>query len=249
VFLSYAREDAGAARRIAEALRGFGIEVWFDQSELRGGDAWDAKIRKQIKECALFLPIVSAQTQARAEGYFRREWKLAVDRSHDMASGRAFIVPVVVDDTAEADAEVPEEFMKFQWTRLGGGEPTPEFVAQIKSLLDKPRKPALKPDAPKPPTLPPMLKQAARARKAAAAAGSGDPARQRKPGMSRWVWILVIVALIAIGLYFALRRTSAGPVSDRAHAESAAAVAQSPSASKPRFEALLNDPKNNAPLF
>ena len=36
VFLSYAREDTDAARRIAEALRGFGLEVWFDQSELRG---------------------------------------------------------------------------------------------------------------------------------------------------------------------------------------------------------------------
>ena len=33
VFLSYAREDNEAARRIADALRGFGVEVWFDQSE------------------------------------------------------------------------------------------------------------------------------------------------------------------------------------------------------------------------
>ena len=56
VFLSYAREDTDAARRIAEALRGFGVEVWFDQSELRGGDQWDAKIRGQIKACALFIP-------------------------------------------------------------------------------------------------------------------------------------------------------------------------------------------------
>src|SRR5271157_3362813 len=59
VFLSYAREDTAAANRIAEALRSHGVEVWFDQSELRGGDAWDAKTRRQIKECALFVPIVS----------------------------------------------------------------------------------------------------------------------------------------------------------------------------------------------
>ena len=39
VFLSYASEDAEAARRICDALRSAGIEVWFDQSELRGGDA------------------------------------------------------------------------------------------------------------------------------------------------------------------------------------------------------------------
>jgi TIR domain-containing protein len=37
VFLSYASEDAPAARRIAEALRAAGVEVWFDREELRGG--------------------------------------------------------------------------------------------------------------------------------------------------------------------------------------------------------------------
>ncbi len=139
IFLSYAREDADAARRIADALRGFGVEVWFDQSELRGGDAWDQKIRNQIKTCALFLPIVSAQTQARTEGYFRREWLLAVDRTRDMASGLAFIVPVVIDDTRESDAAVPEEFMRYQWTRLAQGVPSPQFLDQVKRLLESPR--------------------------------------------------------------------------------------------------------------
>jgi len=56
VFLSYASQDADAARRICETLRAAGLEVWFDQSELRGGDAWDASIRRKIKECALFVP-------------------------------------------------------------------------------------------------------------------------------------------------------------------------------------------------
>jgi TolB-like protein/Tfp pilus assembly protein PilF len=140
VFLSYAREDTDAARRIADALRGFGVEVWFDQNELRGGDTWDQKIRGQIKTCALFMPIVSRQTEGRSEGYFRREWKIAMDRTQDMGSNRAFIVPVVIDDTKEAGADVPEEFMRVQWTRLAGGVPTPEFVAQTKRLLEPSRR-------------------------------------------------------------------------------------------------------------
>lgn len=41
VFLSYASQDAQPARKICDALRTAGIEVRFDQSELRGGDAWD----------------------------------------------------------------------------------------------------------------------------------------------------------------------------------------------------------------
>ena len=64
ILLSYASQDAEAARRICDALRAVGLEVWFDQSELRGGDAWDASIRKQIKECVLFVPIISANTNA-----------------------------------------------------------------------------------------------------------------------------------------------------------------------------------------
>ena len=38
LFLSYASQDAVAARRICDVLRAAGVEVWFDQSELRGGD-------------------------------------------------------------------------------------------------------------------------------------------------------------------------------------------------------------------
>src|SRR5215467_7232746 len=76
VFLSYASQDSEAAQRICEALRAAGIEVWFDQSELRGGDAWDRKIRDQIRHCALFIPVISRHSQSRLEGYFRREWKL-----------------------------------------------------------------------------------------------------------------------------------------------------------------------------
>jgi TolB-like protein/Tfp pilus assembly protein PilF len=136
VFLSYASQDADAARRICEALRAAGIEVWFDQNELRGGDAWDASIRKQIKECALFVPIISARTDARSEGYFRLEWRLAVERSHLMADDQAFLLPVLIDDTPETAARVPDRFRERQWSHLAGGATPPAFVEQVTRLLD-----------------------------------------------------------------------------------------------------------------
>ena len=137
-FLSYASEDAQAAARICEALRAAGIEVWFDQSELRGGDAWDQKIRRQIRDCALFVPIISEHTQARAEGYFRLEWRLAEERSHLMGRSRAFIVPVCIDGTPEKDADVPDSFVVVQWTRLPSGETPAGFVERVKVLLNGP---------------------------------------------------------------------------------------------------------------
>src|SRR5476651_536729 len=135
VFLSYASQDAPAVERIAGALRETGVEVWFDQNELVGGDAWDQKIRRQIKECALFVPVISANTNARAEGYFRLEWKLAVDRSHLMADDAPFLFPVVIDDTSDAAARVPDKFRDVQWTRLNVKD-TPETLAiRVSKLL------------------------------------------------------------------------------------------------------------------
>jgi TolB-like protein/tetratricopeptide (TPR) repeat protein len=135
VFLSYASQDAQAAQRICEALRAAGIEVWFDQSELRGGDAWDTSIRKQIKTCALFLPVISHITHDRVEGYFRLEWKLGVDRSHLISADQAFLLPVVIDDTRDNDERVPERFREVQWTRLPGGVTPDAFVERVRRLL------------------------------------------------------------------------------------------------------------------
>ncbi|MHB8495501.1 MAG: TIR domain-containing protein [Casimicrobiaceae bacterium] len=135
IFLSYASQDAEAARRICDSLRAAGLEVWFDQSELRGGDAWDAAIRNQVKECALFVPLISANTNARSEGYFRREWNLAVTRMLDMADDQTFLLPAVIDDTSEAAARVPDRFRERQWTRLAGGMASIEFTERVRRLL------------------------------------------------------------------------------------------------------------------
>ena len=135
VFLSYASQDAEGAQRICESLRAAGIEVWLDQSELRGGDTWDLRIRQQIRDCVLFVPIISANTAARLEGYFRLEWKLAVDRSHLMAAEKPFLLPVVIDATPQSNAHVPDRFREVQWTRLPAGQCTQAFVAHVQRLL------------------------------------------------------------------------------------------------------------------
>jgi len=228
VFLSYAREDTEAAKRIAEALRGFGVEVWFDQSELRGGDQWDARIRGQIKTCTLFIPIISATTQARDEAYFRLEWKLADDRSHLMAPGKPFIVPVVIDQTPETGATVPESFARAQWTRLDGGNPSTGFIEQVKHLLESPRKPALKPDLPRPPTLPPEFRQAAR-RAEDSGRKTEDSRTGGKSGLPGWIWgVAVAVVVAAVAVVFFLR-PPAPPVA----APAVATASPTPSPSTP----------------
>jgi TolB-like protein/Tfp pilus assembly protein PilF len=191
VFLSYASEDAESAQRITEALRAAGIEVWFDREELRGGDAWDQKIRQQIRDCRLFVPIISAHSEARLEGYFRREWKLAVDRTDDMASEVSFLVPVVIDDTPNASAHVPERFRHVQWTRLRGGEPTPTFVGTIRRLLSPENS-----HTPDP----------ARSSGSAVATGAPAPRGLFRQGRSGVLYGAIAAAVVLAVGYFALER-------------------------------------------
>ena len=143
VFLSYASEDRPAAQALKEALSSFGLDVWYDESGLDGGDAWDQKIRRQIRECDFFLPLISAQTEARPEGYFRREWRLAVERTLDMADDHTFLLPVVIDDTTQAGARVPERFLSVHWLRVPGGRPTSALEALCRRLVSG--QPAIEP--------------------------------------------------------------------------------------------------------
>ncbi|MBM3852186.1 MAG: TIR domain-containing protein [Verrucomicrobia bacterium] len=39
VFLSYAAEDREAARRLRDTLAAAGLDVWYDESALSGGEA------------------------------------------------------------------------------------------------------------------------------------------------------------------------------------------------------------------
>lgn len=134
VFISYASDDRAAARLLRDCLTAAGLEVWLDEDELGGGEAWDAKIRNQIRTCTYFMPVISAATEARREGYFRREWRLAVERTLDFADDVMFLVPVVIDDTRDAGARVPEKFFTVQWLRVPGGQATPALTELAQKL-------------------------------------------------------------------------------------------------------------------
>jgi len=175
------------AQRICEVLRAAGIEVFLDQSELRGGDVWDQKIRREIHDCALFIPVISANTASRHEGYFRLEWDLADQRSHMMARSRVFVVPVCVDATNEAAADVPESFKRVQWTRLPAGEAPPAFVERVRRLL-----------SPEPPTT---------GRSPASAVSGGVPTI-RGPVPPSWrsrpILLAAVVAVVLLALAYLL---------------------------------------------
>ena len=110
--------------------------VWLDKQSLRSGDRFDPKITRYItKECRCFVPIISTNTEHRQEGFFRQEWHLAAERDKRIFHGRAFIVPVVVDDTRKLTA-VPECFEALHITWLPGGCVTAAFLEDLRRIVN-----------------------------------------------------------------------------------------------------------------
>lgn len=269
VFISYASENREAARLLRDALLAEGLDVWYDENELGGGDAWDQKIRRQIRECTFFMPVISAQTEARREGYFRREWRLAVDRSHDMADDAMFLIPVVIDSTAEGGARVPEKFLTVQWLKVPGGVATPGLKAVAKRLASGDHL-SVPPVAP--PPISPIRKPVAESPAAAKPATTREPIPSfpSKPEgnhdrakylvdviawlfnvvritfqrMPRWVRVLVIIWLVLVVVGKSCSSSSSEDNDHRTSAEQKALKAKSLSEAAQKLEQVAGDPSN-----
>ena len=135
VFISYAREDLAAVQQIKAGLESAGITTWFDIDRLEVGDDYDRKIQRNIARCSYFIPVVSANTQRRLEGYFRREWSYAMDRVRNMADGALFILPVTIDGTTAAEALVPDKFKALHFNQLPGGLVPAEFALRLRDFM------------------------------------------------------------------------------------------------------------------
>src|SRR3712207_4788509 len=63
LFASYSRKDETAVRGLISDLQRAHLSVWHDQ-ELRGGDPWWQDILRQIRECDVFLFLLSRNSLA-----------------------------------------------------------------------------------------------------------------------------------------------------------------------------------------
>jgi hypothetical protein len=108
VFISYAREDIKAARKLYRVLQAVpGIEPWFDEVSLSPGMKWEPAIRKAIRESAFFLALLSKRSVTK-RGYVQKERKDALDVLDEFPEDQIFFIPIRLED-----CELPSE-------RLGG---------------------------------------------------------------------------------------------------------------------------------
>jgi hypothetical protein len=138
VFVSYASEDRRAAEKIKNALELAGMDVFFDRDDLQEGDQWDAKIRRNLRCCCLFMPVISHHCIVpSARRYVQREWNLAKLEAEMVSEADAFIFPIVIDDTKPDAPGIPQKFAAINWQVLPGGEVTEKFVDCVQLLYRK----------------------------------------------------------------------------------------------------------------
>jgi TIR domain len=106
VFISYAREDTEAARRLYDDLKNAGLTPWLDKESLVAGQNWKIAINKAIKKSRYFIPILSSKSVEK-RGYVQKEFKYALDVIDEFPESQIFVIPVRLDD-----CDIPYEKLK-----------------------------------------------------------------------------------------------------------------------------------------
>ena len=134
VFLSYSRDDLGAAVKLARALESGGVRVWMDKLRLQAGTNYERNLEGAVKEASFFVALVSKATEADPNRYVHRERAWAAERQPD---GLVFYVPLVLDlEPAVSPRLEPERFRKIhheRWSDAALGN----FVRRLRQLVDE----------------------------------------------------------------------------------------------------------------
>jgi hypothetical protein len=106
IFISYAREDSEAARRLYDDLKKSGLIPWLDKESLIPGQNWKNSIKIAIKNSRFVIAILSSNSVGK-RGYIQKEFKYGLDVLDEFPESQIFVIPVRLDD-----CEVPYEKLK-----------------------------------------------------------------------------------------------------------------------------------------
>ncbi len=106
VFISHSSQDKPAVRELAERLRRDGLRVWFDEAEIKPGDAILRRIHEGLEQARTLVLMMSQH--ASASEWVRFEHQSALFNDPTNQQGR--FIPVRLDD-----AEIPYTLKQFAY--------------------------------------------------------------------------------------------------------------------------------------
>ncbi len=112
VFLCHASTDKPKVRELYRYLKRRGIQPWFDEEDLVGGQDWQIEIPKALATSDAII-ICLTKNSVDKEGYIQKEIKFALDKALEMPEGRIFLIPVKFEE-----CEVPFTLSRYQWVDL-----------------------------------------------------------------------------------------------------------------------------------
>ena len=115
IFISYSRTDESIVNRLRGALEKQGLDIWFDQTNIQGGDGWQERITHGIRTSRLFVPILSRNIEREIyeEHEYRTEWRIAT-AIFNKRGGQTFIYPLIEKgfNFYKSETKVPSEFQE-----------------------------------------------------------------------------------------------------------------------------------------
>lgn len=130
VFISYARQNGGAAFRVSQELESRGVKTWLDIRELPSGANWHSQIAsavRSVNEIVFLIGPPGAEDSSQ-----RYEWEQVVEEEFYLDPSKV-LIPVIL-----GQAETPGFLKTRQAIRV---EESPDFGAlaeQIKKFIDCP---------------------------------------------------------------------------------------------------------------
>jgi hypothetical protein len=133
IFISYSWSDKELASRIKNEFEHNGLNVFFDDDELKTGDRYNQVIKKYLKECDYFVALISENSISDQSRYvYDKEWKFAIFFDDE----RNYIRPYIIDETVPTDPRIPEEMRNLNIEKIQSfdqlGPVIRKFIAENK---------------------------------------------------------------------------------------------------------------------
>lgn len=113
VFISYAKENLVAARRLYDELSQLGAKPWLDVENLLPGQSWKLAIEEAIKKSDFIIFLLSPES-VNKRGFVQKELKYAIDVLDEFPVGDIYIIPVRLSECQPRHSRIRD----LQWVDL-----------------------------------------------------------------------------------------------------------------------------------
>jgi|KBSSwiStaDraftv2_1062776.scaffolds.fasta_scaffold222681_1 uncharacterized protein YjbI with pentapeptide repeats len=114
IFISYAREDLSAAKRLFDHLKEMrDVIPWLDKESLLPGEEWERSIMVALEESNFMISLLSKNSVDKT-GFVQKEVQQGLKRYALFPAGKVYLIPARLDDSEPANLEL----RKLNWVDL-----------------------------------------------------------------------------------------------------------------------------------